>query len=231
MAKRPVFIPQLDGPTFVDEPVIEFTWYPGFSKTQAQKSINSLHSAASEIGIVPILEISSKSSDPVGIALSAFNLKIFTKARKMSVECAFQGSKIFMKGGPFIDLYEATSRNAKTDDRIRNSGPLIEFDFLGDKFPTKPMTAFYDWLYIFALSQNPFLHQNLERFHAFSDIAFNPDKSINCQARSAALFVAIRKKGLLEHVLEDKNFYLKLITNENNSSLGNKGQSKQLKLY
>lgn len=85
MAKRPVFIPQFDGPTFVEELLIEFTWYPGFSKTQAQKSINSLHSAASERGIVPILEISSKSFDPVGVALSAFNLKIFSKAKKMSV--------------------------------------------------------------------------------------------------------------------------------------------------
>ena len=201
MARRPIFIPDSSSP-YVVEKNIEFQWYPGFAKSQAQKSIKSLHQATERSGISPILEISGKSAEPLGVSLSAFNLSINDR---MSVECAYQGSKVFKNGGPYTDLYSRSSREAKTDPRLRNSGELIAFKFCGEDFPIQPQTGFYNWLYIQALGQNQNLAQELENFQGFSDIAFNPKRSINCQARAAAIFVSLsrHRQQLLEQILKN----------------------------
>ena len=166
-------------------------------------------------GITPILEISGKSMSRLGVSLSAFNLLLKTpNGRKMTVVCAYQGSKVFENGGPYHELYSVPSRAVKTDDRLRNSGVLIAFNFCGEEFPTEPKTAFYDWLYMNALYQKKrdFVKE-LEAYQGFSDIVFNPNRSINCQARAAALFVSLSKNGLIdEQILQDKDRYLALIT-------------------
>lgn len=215
MAKRPIFIPRYDTFSFVEEILLDFDWHPGYSITQVQKSILSLHNAAAKKGLSPILEISSKSPNPLGVSLSAFNLMLQAGNLKwLSVECAFQGSKVFENGGPFTDLYNKSSREAKADERLRNSGKVIAFNFMGEDFPTTPITAFYDWLYLKALWNNQEYAQELFLFQGFSDIAFNPEKSINCQARSAALFVSISRhsKNSIGDIVNDKNLYLDLIT-------------------
>ena len=217
MAKRPIFTPNLNGFPYVDTIDIEFKWHPGFAKSQMQKSIVSLHKTAEKQGITPILEISSKSMLPLGVSLSAFNLLLeIPNGEKINVECAYQGSKVFENGGPYHELYSASSREAKTDDRLRNSGELIAFNFCGEEFPTEPKTAFYDWLYMTALSQKKTdLVKELETFQGFSDIVFNPNRSINCQARAAALFVSLSKNGLIdEQMLQDTARYLEIITDK-----------------
>jgi hypothetical protein len=217
MARRPIFRPVLSGRPFVEEVVLDFDWYPGFAKSQAQKSIASLHGAARERGLSPVLEISSKSDSALGVNLSAFNLTLRIRDRSMSVEVAFQGSKVFEHGGPFHDLYGASSREAKTDSRIRSSGQLIGFNILGEEWPTEPQTCFYDWLYISALSQHTDAAREIVKFNAFSDIAFNPEKSVNCQARSAAVFVALSRQGLLAQATRDKEVYMALVRGKSGS--------------
>jgi hypothetical protein len=217
MAKRPIFIPDPNGPPYVKVVEVEFKWYPGFAKSQLQKSIASLHEASEQQGISPILEISGKSTSTLGVSLSAFNLELETPSWLMSVECAYQGSKVFEKGGPYHELYSVSSREAKTDKRLRDSGELIGFNFCGEEFPTEPQTVFYDWLYITALWQqkNPNLTQELMKFEGFSDIVFNPKRSLNCQARAAALFVSLSQNELLnEQILQDKECYLRLLSSE-----------------
>ena len=55
--------------------------------------------------------------------------------------------------------------------------------------------------------------KELEAFQGFSDIVFNPNRSLNCQARAAALFVALSKNELIdEQILQDKDRYLVIIT-------------------
>ena len=216
MAKRPIFAPNFSGFPYVDAIDIEFKWHPGFAKSQLQKSIVSLHEAAEKRNkISPILEISSKSMLPLGVSLSAFNLSLKTSnGQQMSVECAYQGSKVFENGGPYHELYSVSSLEAKTDERLKNSGEFVAFNFCGEDFPTEPKTAFYDWLYITALYQKErdFV-KDLEVFQGFSDIVFNPNRSINCQARAAALFVSLSKNGLMdEQIFRDKDYYLALIT-------------------
>ena len=45
-------------------------------KVQLQRFIESLHDSAANKGISPVLEISSKSPNALGAALSAFNLRL-----------------------------------------------------------------------------------------------------------------------------------------------------------
>lgn len=215
MAQRPIFIPSLDGRLLVSTHLVDFTWFPGMSKGQAQKSIESLHEKAkSELHVERVLEISSKSKDAVGVQLSAFNLMIKTVRyqREFSLECAYQASKVFERGGPFKDLLDARSIDAKRDQRLNQHGRLIKFHFFGTDWPLQPRTAFYDWLYINALHKQPTLASTVLAYRAFSDIAFNPERSINCQAYAAALYVSLHERGLLnERVLRDQQAYLSLI--------------------
>jgi hypothetical protein len=194
----------------VEEVVVEFEWFPGFARSQAQKSIASLRKAAHEKGIGPVLEISSKSDTPLGVVLSAFNLTLQVQGRIVPVEAAFQGSKVFKSGGPFHDLYGVSSRDAKRDERVRSSGPIVGFNLFGEEWPTEPQTCFYDWLYVSALAQHADVAREIIKFNAFSDIAFNPKKSLNCQARSAAVFVALSRQALLSPAAKDRENFLAL---------------------
>ncbi|WP_286376366.1 hypothetical protein [Acinetobacter sp. R933-2] len=142
------------------------------------------------------------------MALSAFNLMMLDKKtnQKFSVECAFQSSKIFENGGPFLDLLNVTSREAKKDERLKTSGQLKKFNFYGMDWTLEPLTAFYDWLYINALNFNSEYHEELLKYEAFTDIEFNPEKSINCQAYSIAMFVSLSKRNLLGKIRDPKEF-------------------------
>ena len=215
MAKRPLFIPDSSDASFVRTTDVEFKWFSGFANSQRQKSIDSLHQAAKKLGIASILEISGKSKSTLGVSLSAFNLKLRAPSGQvMSAECAYQGSKVFEKGGPYTDLYGVSSREAKTDDRLRNSGELRSFRFGGEEYPTEPKTFFYDLLYLQALNQNLNLAEQLEKYEAFSDIVFNPQQSFSCQAHSAALYVSLSRQRLIKSdILQESDYYEGLFNN------------------
>ena len=196
MANRPFFIPSTNKEDLVETKTIEFKWYSGFAKTQKQKSMLSFHENISkEFKIDKILEISTKSENKLGIKLSAFNLKINFKEKEYFLESLFQGSKIFSDQGPNTDLYEKEPIKAKKDERIKRSD-LKEFSFFGEKFSLD--FDFYSWLYFIALNQNKSLTKDILEYQAFTDIEFNPQKSLNCQAYSAALYSAMIKNELLE---------------------------------
>ena len=234
MAKRPIFTPNFSDFPYVKEVDIEFRWYPGFAKSQLQKSIVSLHKAAEDKGIAPILEISGKSTSALGVSLSAFNLPLKTpNGQTVSVECAYQGSKVFENGGPYQDLYSVSSRAAKTDERLRNSGKLIAFDFFGEDFPIDPPTAFYDWLYLTALWQKKpnLAKEELEPFEGFSDIVFNPQRSFNCQAHAAALFVSLSKEGLLDEQFLNQDCYLQHMTCDLDRTLYSQNQQSEMTVH
>lgn len=218
MASRPVFIVNQNKKDFVEEKNIIFEWFPGFSFTQKQKSVESLHyNIKSYNPELKVLEISSKSNEELGVLLSAFNLIIETKNnKKFSVETAFQASKVFQYGGPYLDLYEKTSKEAKKDPRIRNSGNLLYFQFFSRKWELEPKTLFYDWLYMNALSLNKDLSREILNYDGFTDIEFNPEKSINCQAKSAALYVALYKANLLNKALSSVDNYKEIMCGDFN---------------
>jgi hypothetical protein len=209
MAKRYVYLPNLTGKVLVAPVAVEFRWVAGMAVSQKQKSIRSLHEAAAKINISKVLEISSKSENPLGVKLSAFNLHLTTPSGlNIPVENAFQASKVFQHGGPYLDLLQATPREAKKYPQLSTSGDLKEFRLEGQDWPTWPLTAFYDWLYLSALRQSPRLAEQLLAFDGFTDIEFNPERSLNCQAASAALFVALSRRDELEAATMNRDAFL-----------------------
>jgi hypothetical protein len=201
MAERPVFVPKLSGQQLVQEVAVSFLWHPGMAPSQKKKNVAELHQSAALSGLAPLLEISSKSEREAGRKLSAFYQTVSTGGREITVECAFQGSKVFEHGGPYTGIYDLSSRDAKRDERLRTSGRLIGFSFEGKDFPLSPPTVFYDWLYVNALYPYRDWLERLDQFAGFTDIEFNPERSLNCQARSCALFVALQRRGQLERAI------------------------------
>ncbi len=212
MANRPVFAVSLDNKYCIRQNT-EFQYFSGFSDKQMQRSIHSLHQAyISNYPDSKILEISTKSENTLGVQLSAFNLMIKTKnGKECSVESAFQASKVFEQGGPYTDLLDASSRDAKKDARLKNSGNIISFYLDKEVFQTEPKTYFYNWLYLNALHSHHDLARQIVDYNAFTDIAFNPKKSINCQAEAAAIYVSLHTQGLLEQALKNKESFLNIV--------------------
>lgn len=222
MATRPIFVSTDNARKYVNEIEIEFKWFPGISKSQKQKSIDSLHFNANKkkakLGFTNILEISSKSKNQLGVNLSAFNLSFISKENKsISVECLFQGSKVFEKGGPYTEIYNLSSREAKKYEKLKKSGNLLYFKRKNEIWGLEPKTLFYDWIYINTLKSNPNLIEKLVKYDAFTDIEFNPKKSINCQASSVALFVSLYKNKQL-HVLESKDIFTDFMKKQKNKN-------------
>ena len=198
MTTRPVFLPSLQNGPVVRTVPVSFKWHPGFALSQKQKNVQALHAAAANLGLRPLLEISTKSDEPLGRSLSAFNLRVgVAPDRAVPIEIAYQASKMFEHGGPFSDIYAATPRDAKRDQRLRSSGRLVAFCFGGLRFPVNPPTAFYDWLFLRALVRAPELLTGLIGYAGFTDIEFNPERSLNCQARACATAVSLYERGLL----------------------------------
>lgn len=222
VAQRPVFVPDPEG-SLVEERSIDFEWFPGFAISQKQMSIRSLHlSAADRHGLSRVLEVSTKSPERLGTQLSAFNLRVRVDERSdpILLEAAFQGSKVFRNaGGPFPQLYSKRSgREIKRYMKQFAGDELIEFSCGGESWPLNPRTAFYDWLYIRALrmlgQHEHGFHKRLCDYQAFTDIEFNPAKSVNCQARSCALYVALLQRDGDEHLdtlVSDRHEFLSML--------------------
>nr|WP_198014503.1 hypothetical protein [Salipiger mucosus] len=120
-------MPSLKGECLSREMDIAFEWVPGRDLEQKRACIVSWHAAAREqAGIENILEISTRSENPLGRSLSAFNLALSIPGREdpVTVECAYQGSKVFEHGGPFTDLLGVSSWEAKKDPRLTSSGSI-----------------------------------------------------------------------------------------------------------
>lgn len=222
MASKEVYIAKKSASSLYTTESFEFKWYPGFAVVQKQKSVKSLHDEViSKYPNGKILEISTKSNIDVGVKLSAFNLMIRHKntTQEFSVESAFQSSKVFENGGPYKDILFKSSKDAKKDERLKSSGKLTKFKFFNTEWELVPQTLFYDWLYINALSKHPNLVEEILKYDMFTDIEFNQLKSINCQAKSAALYVSLYKNGMLEDALKSIDQYKSIFFKKNNESI------------
>ncbi len=219
MAKRICFIPEPNGTPMYRELLIEFRYYGGFAISQKQKSIIELHNnirCVYEKPDLKILEVSTKSANPIGVALSAFNLMYHNvnTGVEYRIENVFQAAKVFEKGGPYDDLLYMQPKDAKKDERLKSSGKLINFTHNNVTWELIPKTMFYDWIYIQSLYRNKELSNEIPKYDAFTDIEFNHEKSINCQARSAAIYVALYKKGNLDKVISSKDEFRKIYSEE-----------------
>lgn len=213
MAERPVFVPLKSGSVLVEEISVSFKWNPGFAPVQKRKNVSAIHAAAKVLGYSPLLEISSKSELELGRRLSAFSLRIEVPGvGEIPLECAFQGGKTFERGGPYIDLYKVHPKEARRDPRLRESGNLKGFLFGDTEFPLRPRTAFYDWLYISALFEHREYLRRLHSYAGFTDVEFNPKKSLNCQARSCATLVSLQLRGQLQDAMESPRTFIQVLS-------------------
>lgn len=204
MAERPVFYIS-NGK--VRRANITFTWYSGFAVSQKQKSIRSLHEGIRRFrDTLNPLEVSTKSEDELGRSLSAFNLKL----DGTYLENIFQSSKVFEHGGPYRDLLDVPPKEAKHDERLRSSGNLTAFEYDGMRFPLIPKSAFYDYIYLKAVLQSGIDYKQLAGYNGFTDVEFNPNRSINTQARSAAIIRLMLEQDLpLEKAAEDPQEFIR----------------------
>ena len=105
MAERPIFVSTGEGDRLVKEILFQIKWHPGFAPVQKERNIRELHQAAERSGFGHLLEISTKSRSLRGQHLSAFYVKVrMPNGCEIPLECAFQGSKIFERGGPSFVL-------------------------------------------------------------------------------------------------------------------------------
>ena len=128
------------------------------------------------------------------------------------VEVVFQGSKVFDGGiGPFSELYSHDSREVRHYVQDVSAGRrLLAFEFDGVRWELEPKTAFFYQLYIQALLANPQLAEALRGFDAFTDIEFNPNRQVNCQAAAAAFYVSLCRTGKLEEAMSGREAFLRL---------------------
>ena len=212
MATRPCYRPL---EKFVGYRTVEsapFTWAGGFAFSQKQKNVIALHDAIHRIDpSAKVLEISSKSLQPLGVSLSAFNLKFPYNGAECSVESVFQASKVFEGVGPFPELYSHDSREVRHHVQEASAGHrLLAFEFDGVRWDLEPKTAFFYQLYIRALLANPDKAEALMEFETFTDIEFNPKRQINCQAAAAAFYVSLCRTGNLEEAMSSREAFLRI---------------------
>ena len=205
MAIRPVFQICVDrAPPWFQVREIDFTWHAGFSRSQARKSVESLHTQfLTQFPGRRLLEVSSASSVALGQALSAFTLQVAgdngISGESVPLEVAYQGSKVFRHHGRLVEAYGLAPREAKRQAALRHTeDELVAFEHEGVRWPLEPTTAFYDWLYLTALAANESMSAELVEYDAFTDVKFNPAKSSSTQARSAALYVGLAIHGDLQ---------------------------------
>ncbi len=167
----------------------EFTWFPRFSVSQKRKSIESLHSQihAAYPSANP-QEISTKGEIPLGTKLSAFNLHL----DHIPLECVFQSSKVFNDTDkPHLEWRSLHPKEAKAATRaLHEQGKILTgFFYDGESFPLLPKTAFYDYIYLQSVAESLTIEeiQDVMNYDFFTDIEFNPQRSINTQARTVAL--------------------------------------------
>ena len=230
MAYRPVFYGDAFG---YKKYMIDFEFFTGFSLSQKQKSIQSLHNSI--IRNFPerkILEVSSKSLDEIGRQASAFNLNVILKSGKeFSVEQIFQGSKKFRRSGSQLHLIDQmTSKELKKYiGKVHQVDELVSFECFGQIFPLKPQTFFYNWLYINSLHKNQLLANQIINYDTFTDIEFNPNKSKNCQAEACSIYVYLYKSNLLDFALSSKENFLQVVYQEKKDNLYFNTKQKKIK--
>ena len=207
---KPVFMPRVNSDNLVKTDMVRFERHVGFASRQKKKSINDMHQVIrKKYGFNNVLELSSKSGNKLSFLLSPLSLKLTNEydGKQYSVENAFQSSGVFEDGGPYTDLLTAPPRQAKKDERLITSGELMSYNYFGIEWSVEPLTAFYDWLYVNALKQNTQLHEEVMQYQAFTDMEFNPKKSIHCAAYALAMFVALNKRGLLDNIEDPAVFF------------------------
>jgi len=211
MAEKMIFMVD-DKKPFV-EIIIDYLFVPGFAPVQRKKNVTNLfYSIKEKYPMKKVLEVSTKSDNELGKMLSAFSLKMDGHF----LESIFQSSKVFDGNIQYTDLLDKKPSDAKKFIYNLENKKLICFRYNGEEYPLKPESLFYDYMYVRALYQNKEISSQLVNYDIFTDIEFNYKKSINCQARSCAIFVFLYKNSMLEKYINDLELFKKIYGKDKN---------------
>jgi hypothetical protein len=210
MAEKMVFHPG-EKSGYAEE-IISFHYVQGLAFSQKQKNVDSLHHFIQLVHPgARILEVSTKSREKIGVAASAFNLRVGGSV----LESVFQSAKVFAGVGAFPEVAKMGAKEARDYVKEKSAGhPLVGFSYAGNDFPLEPKSFFYDWLYVNALVQSSLNLADYLAYDTFTDIEFNEKKQVNCQARSLAIMVSLKRKGLLEEALTSPTEFRRLVYQE-----------------
>lgn len=190
-----------------EERIVEFEYIKGMAFSQKQKNILSFHkSIQKKFPNSKLIEISTKSQSPLGVKLSAFNLKL----DGYPLECVFQSSKVFEGGIQYEQLLFEGPKEAKQYIKENVSLPLVGFRYKGEMFETIPLSMFYDYIYISALLQSDIDTKEIASYDIFTDIEFNEKKQINCQARACAIYAYMLRTGTVGYYMSSKEKFKEL---------------------
>lgn len=191
MAIRPIYISTMDLENPFIKKDVEFTWIKGNTYKQKCLRRDSLKDGISKnYDINKWLEISTKSDKDIGKKLSALNLKLKTLNKEFTVEDAYQKAKII------------------------KDGEITGFKFGSTYFDANPYGMYYDYIYMLALYQNKDLYEQIKDYRIFTDIEFNPNRSLNTQARAVAIFNTLYNNEyleILEYRKDFKRYYRKYV--------------------
>ena len=149
------------------------------------------------------LEISSRSDEPLGRALSAMNLRAAGSDgdRRLPVESVYQAAKCYGHGGPDEQPVPNGFDAKRRDKERRNAGSLRGFQHEGTFWPAASGSAFYDREWIEAATAAG-ATRKLARYDAYTDQFHRPGAAVACQARSAAMLVGLDHSRQLGQVYE-----------------------------
>ena len=213
MASKMCFL--VDALNVFQEKIVTFNYIKGMAFSQKQKNVLSFHtSIKNEFPSLNLLEISTKSNNPLGVSLSAFNLKL----DGFFVESIFQSSKVFSDGTQYEFLKAFSPIKAKKYIATEAKGNLKCFRYQNIEFPLTPRTLFYDYIFSKALAQIPQISNELKNYDIFTDIEFNEKKQINCQARSCAIYSYLLRTNSVDYHLSSIRAFQELY-NKNVSAI------------
>ena len=163
----------------------DFEFFSGFSDKQKKRCICSLHKEY----------LKANNGKKV--------LEISSKSEdKLGVDLSAFNLMLKTKSGKEVSV-ESAFQAGKV---FENGGPYTDL---------LDVSYFYNWLYINALHLHDSFTEQLLGYNAFTDIEFNPQKSINCQAEAAAVYVSLRKQGLLDEALKNKDSFKEIVYMQN----------------
>ena len=220
MATRSVMIPK-DVYPFFEDVLVGQPWFGGFAVQQKRRCYLAQHLnflADPRYSAYKPLEISSSGHIPVGVSLSAMNLRKYSArlGQDIVLESAFQASRIYTRAdgtriGPFPEYLTLPGKECKKTVKELSEGlHSYRYEFDGITFPAPAfhISLFYDWLYLNAMCEdsNAEVRETLLAggYDAFTDIA---TKSLNSQARSCAIFVSLHRLGLLSEVRDPASYF------------------------
>lgn len=196
MAKRTYYIPSRNGILSLMSP--EFKWFGGFAKSQGRKCVQSLHDTLHAINPAwRILDTTTRSTSELGVRLSARNMTIKVNERDCDLEAVYQASKVYEGNiGPHPEMYTRPGGEVKSELKAKTIGlKIVGYNFNGVTYPAEPKHDFYYNLVLRSFAEHPDLGNAVMDYDCFTDITFNPDKGINCQAAAIANYVYLRRSG------------------------------------